>query len=321
MTNTEKVSPRQGGVMATQRVDEHRVGVLVPEHYVFLDVLDLYAGGGKDDVAALVTRASVPRAWVSFADRQKAKAAQYARRVVGDRPSLSQCSICGAHIRYAVVWSWRPDGAGEVGIITTGVDCAASMGAAKLSEVAARAGALREFVAGMRKKARAAEEAVPAEAAERWTKIDQTRREWLAASPQNRRVSGFLYRTVQEHVTAGCVGPEKCFYCSLAEDLVTRGTLTERQVSAVMRVVSGPIPAPYLPIPSGVTVVMGKIMSLKAGKMLVQGNGFRVWTLPPVELRSAATGSEVRFVADLESSAKDERFLIGRDARDGEVVG
>jgi hypothetical protein len=149
MTNTEKVSPRQGGVMATQRVDEHRVGVLVPEHYVFLDVLDLYAGGGKDDVAALVTRASVPRAWVSFADRQKAKAAQYARRVVGDRPSLSQCSICGAHIRYAVVWSWRPDGAGEVGIITTGVDCAASMGAAKLSEVAARAGALREFVAGL----------------------------------------------------------------------------------------------------------------------------------------------------------------------------
>lgn len=307
--------------MSAQRADEHRVGVLVPEHYKFLDVLDLYAGEAKDDVVSLVTRAQVPGEWVSFADRQRVKAARFRRRAVGDRPSLSQCSICGAHIRYAVVWSWRPDGAGEVGIITTGVDCAASMGSAQLSEVSAVAGALREFVAGMRRKARAAEEAVPAEAATRWAKIDQTRRDWLASDVEHRRVSGFLYKTVQDHVAKGCVGPSKCFYCSLGEDLVTRGTLSERQVAAVMRQVNGPIPAPYLFIPSGVSTVTGKIVSLKSGKMLVQCNGFRVWTLPPVELRSAPTGSEVRFTVDLEPSAKDDRFLIGRDAQEGVVLG
>lgn len=312
--------------MRTQRVDEHRVGVLVPEHYKFLDVIDLYAGAEKDDVAALVSQSQVPARWVGFAQRQLYKVRKYQRHAIGDRPALSQCNICGAHIRYAVVWSYRPVTSDiEHGIITTGVDCAESMGSAQISEIAAQAGALKEFVAGMRRVAREAEVAAARDAstaaANRWSAVDRTRRAWLDASPRHRRASDFLYRTVQDHVAAGCVGPTGCFYCSVAEDIVTLGKLSDRQVTAVLKSYGNSTPAPVLPIPYGITTVTGKLVSAKSGRMLIQCNGYRVWTIPPEGLRNAQTGSEVRFTANLEPSTKDPKFLIAHDVRDGEVVG
>lgn len=306
----------------SSRSDVHRVGELVPANYKFVDILDLYAGTSKDDVAALVSDSVVPRRWTAFVERQQGKIKVYWRDAVGDRPSLSQCSICGAHIRYAVVWSYCPDGKFE-GCITTGTDCAESMGSAQISEVAEKAGALKEFVAGMRRSVRAdAERATAAaveEATERWSDVDRIRRAWINERPLHRRVSDYLYETVTRHVRAGCDGPSSCFYCSLAEDLVTRGRLTERQTASMSRQL--PLPYPRIAIPSGPGKrVIGRIVSQKSGRMLVKCDDFRVWMVPPVDFRRVATGSLIQFTADLTPSERDKTFVLAANVRDGEVL-
>jgi hypothetical protein len=304
------------------RTDVHREGVLVPSNYKFVDVLDLYAGTNKDDVASKVTNASVPSAWTAFVSKMAAKTNRYRKHAIGDRPSLAQCSICGAHIRYAVVWAYYLDGAFQ-GFITTGLDCAASMGSAQISDVAEEAGALKEFVAGMRRKAAEAEKAaqgVPAEAVSRWTAIAARRKAWILESYAHHCVAHFLYKVSTDHAEAGC---EECFHCSVARQLVEEGTLSERQVEAVLRSAaraesSGVYPAPKYTIPSGRTIVRGKVLSFKGAKMLVQCNGYRVWG---ASVPCAQVGSSVEFVADLEPSSRDATFLIAHDMHDAEVAG
>jgi hypothetical protein len=317
--------------MATSvRTDEHREGVLVPANYRFCEVLDLYAGGPKDDVIALAKQAAVPPRWLRFVERQRARVAGYQARSVGERSRLSQCNICGAHIRYAVVWAYHPEPGGHfAGYITTGTDCASSVNAALESEIASQAGALREFVAGMRKQARKAaashtEPAVPAEAATRWSAVDRRRQAWVRASEANRRVAHFLHAVSGYHADMGCTG--KCFFCDVTADLVETGSLSERQVDAVLRSVPawethGRIPEPQFEVPSGVTTITGTLTSAKNGHMLIKCKGYRVWTIPPEGLRAAQSGSQVRFTAHVEPSTKDPKFLIARDVRDGEVVG
>lgn len=309
--------------MATAtRTDVHREGVLVPSHYKFVDVLDLYAGTNKDDVVAKVTNASVPTQWTAFITKMAAKVNRYRKHAIGDRPSLAQCSICGAHIRYAVVWSYFPD-AQFRGFITTGLDCAESMGSAQISDVAEKAGALKEFVAGMRRKAADAEKAaqvVPAEAASRWSAIAAKRRAWILESDAHHRVAHFLYKVSTDHAEAGC---EECFCCSLARQLVEEGTLSPRQVEAALRSAAradtaGIYPAPKHTIPSGRTVVRGEVLSFKGSRMLTQCRGYRVWGS---SIPGAVVGSSVEFVADLEPSSRDASFLIAHDVHDYEVAG
>jgi hypothetical protein len=304
------------------RTDVHREGVLVPAHYKFVDVLDLYAGTNKDDVVAKVTNASVPSAWTAFVAKMQTKVNRYRKHAIGDRPSLAQCNICGAHIRYAVVWSYFPEGVFQ-GFITTGLDCAESMGSAQISDVAEKAGALKEFVAGMRRKAADAEKSaqgVPAEAASRWSAIAERRRAWIVESDAHHRVAHFLYKVSTDHAEAGC---EECFHCSVARQLVEEGTLSERQVEVVLRSAAradtaGVYPAPKHTIPSGRTIVRGKVLSFKGSKMLTQCTGYRVWS---AAAPSAEVGSSIEFVADLEPSLRDATFLIAHDMHDVEVAG
>lgn len=307
--------------MATSvRTDEHRVGELVPAHYRFLEVLDLYAGTAKDDVVAIQDLAGVPGPWISFVDKQKTLISRYQNLAVGDRPSLSQCNICGAHIRYAVVWSYRPNGV-SVGIITTGLDCASSVDAAKMSEIAEKHGALKEFVAGMRRAARDAEDrarAVPREAQNRCEDVDRRRRVWLAESEDHRIASNYLHAVVTRHVAELCAGPAECFYCSVAQDLVEKVSLSKGQVTAVLRGRRGVMPPAIVVLPeAGPADVTGTVRSLKPRgdhlMMLVQCDGYRVWSVVPISVHgSIQEGRIVKFHAVLKET-KDPKFFICSD--------
>jgi hypothetical protein len=308
--------------MATAlRSDVHREGSLVPAHYRFEDILDLYAGTNKDDVVAKVSAASVPSRWAAFVARMRAKVRQYRRNTIGDRPSLAQCSICGAHIRYAVVWSYQPEGKFE-GYITTGTDCAESMGSAQASEIAEKAGALREFVAGMRRAAKEAEVAaqgVPAEAAARWSAIAEKRRAWITESTEHRLVANYLHRLSKDHAEAGC---DNCFYCSVTQQLVEEGWLSDKQVASVLKAEdryhrTALDPEPKITVPSGQTTVRGEVVSVKGQKMLTQARGYRVWG---AFINGSYPGASVQFVANVEPSLKDPTFLIAHDVREGEVL-
>lgn len=315
--------------MATAtRTDVHREGVLVPADYRFVDVLDLYAGTNKDDVAAKVSAAEVPTAWTHFVTKMVSRVKRYRKHAIGDRPSLAQCNICGAHIRYAVVWSYFPEGVFE-GFITTGLDCAESMGSAQLSEVAEKAGALKEFVAGCRraaKEAEAAAKSVPSEAATRWAAIAEKRRLWIVASVEHRLVANYLHRLSTDHADAHC---DNCFFCDVTRQLVEEGFLSERQVGAVLKAEerharSGVDPAPKVAIPSGVATVSGEVASVKdrSGlKMLIKCPGYRVWAPVPAELRDEVRpGQSIQLTAELSPSATDSTFLFGSDLRDVELV-
>jgi hypothetical protein len=107
----------------------------------------------------------------------------------------------------------------------------------------------------------------------------------------------------------------------VADDLVMFGSLSARQVSAVLRQ-GNDIPDPVLPVPVGETEVVGKIIGIRNGKILVQCRGYRVWVLMPPGLRSqhVIVGTKVRFIADLEVSERDDRFLIGSHAQGGEII-
>lgn len=321
---------------ADVRTDVHRVGSLVPAHYSFVEVLDLYAGSAKDDVVTLVSVARVPHGWTSFAQDQQRRIRGYGHRVIGDRPNLSQCSICGAHIRYAVVWEYRPSDR-CVGVITTGLDCAASMGSAQLSEINDQVGALKEFVAGMRRSARSAEaaavEAANRVAVSRYSAADARRALWLQESPDNRAASDFLRVVVTNHVT-DAVSECMCFCCDIAQSLVERGTLSSAQVEAVLMNArrsdqSGNLPAPRYSIPTGNVSVVGSVVSIKprghgtdgSQGVLVRAKGFRVWfVLPAMRALALSRDAKIRFQCKAAPSSSDVTFLIASEIGDIEIL-
>ena len=146
------------------RQDAHRARVFVAADYSYLDSIDLYenseelglmaAGMGKDEWDALRRHL----------DEQRALKQQYRARAVGDNRSLGQCSVCGAHIRYAAIWEHIPTG----GIITTGEDCAANISEVQAGDLAAKMGALREWATRLTE----------------WGKLARVRAEFLAV-PEN----------------------------------------------------------------------------------------------------------------------------------------
>lgn len=284
----------------TKRNDEHCPTNFVPEHYSFLEVLDLYAGTDKDDVAKLVVDTRVPREWALAAELVEHARKNYQALAIGERPSLAQCSICGHHIRYATVWEYRPEGSSQ-GIVTFGVDCAEKVGALGLTDLKDKVGAIVEFSRRMREMVRNAE-AAHREAAPPSVPVE---------------VADFLNDHARRHVD---MPTDDCILCSFAFQLEEKGRLSERQVE-VARDRAARAEALDPPVGEGITVV-GRVRSCNREKRhalvdvgeqrvgLRRIAAHRVWL--PVS-RPVAPGTRVRFVAKLTASRDDPTFLIARD--------
>lgn len=298
----------------TKRTDCHSPSQFVPEHYRYLDVLDLYAGTEKDDVSRLAVHTNIPGSWTAHVDETARKVASFREQAIGDRPAMNQCSICGHHIRYAVIWSFEPDGE-RVGLITSGLDCAENVDAANLSDLRDKVGALQEFVAGVRKSVRDAEQA-HAEMPVR-TAADEEEDSWIAQDPSHAELAGFLNSHAQMHVDL----PEECVLCSFALQLAQKGRLSEKQVSWAMDLAARA--EPILP-PEGEGIeVVGWVRSVKVhqttGSMhalidvperrsgLRKVQAHRVWL--PVK-KALPRSTQVRFVANLSASRQDPTFLV-----------
>lgn len=292
MTNTKA---------ATKRQDPHCPTNFVPEHYSFLEVIDLYAGTDRDDVRALAVHTSAPHAWERAATAAIHARANYQALAIGERPSLAQCSICGHHIRYATVWEYRPEGT-SLGIVTFGVDCAEKVGALNLTDLKDKVGAIQEFAARMRALVR------DAEAAHR-----------EAAPPA---VPADVVAFLEDHARRHADMPADCPACSMAMQLAERGSLTPRQVSYAQDIAAR-ADAIDPEVGEGIEVV-GTVRSVKPRGdklfMLVDVEGrkvglrkvapHRVYLKVSKEVRP---GTKVRFVARLEASRNDPRFLIAHD--------
>lgn len=301
MTNTKA---------ATKRQDPHCPTNFVPEHYSFLEVIDLYAGTDRDDVRALAVHTSAPHAWERAATAAIHARANYQALAIGERPSLAQCSICGHHIRYATVWEYRPEGT-SLGIVTFGVDCAEKVGALNLTDLKDKVGAIQEFAARMRALVR------DAEAAHR-----------EAAPPA---VPADVVAFLEDHARRHADMPADCLLCSFAEQLEEKGRLSDRQVE-IARDRAAKAEALDPETGEGVTVV-GTIISVKPtqGKnplMALVGvderrvgprrfKAHRVYF--PVS-KVLPRGTRVRFVADLTAASSDPTFLIGRNPRGQALV-
>lgn len=298
MTNTMK------------RSDPHSPSQFVPGHYRYVTVLDLYAGGSKDDVAALAVDTTVPWAWRNHVQETTRKIEAFKVRTIGDRPALSQCSICGHHIRYAVVWEYAPEGT-VLGLVTSGLDCAENVDAANVSELRDKVGALQQFVAGQRKAVRDAEQA-HREAPVR-TAASEEEDSWIAADPSHGEVAAFLDSHARMHEDM----PEDCPLCSMAMQLSERGRLSVKQVAYARDLASRSAALP--PEGDGIEVI-GTVRATRkehSGHVAVdvpEGRDglrrvrpFRVWL--PVR-RPVPPGTTVRFVATLHASRSDASFLI-----------
>jgi hypothetical protein len=296
------------GMTNTTRTDEHSPKRFVPAHYRLLDVIDLRAGTDRDDVRALAEHTSAPHAWQEHATRSIHDRANYQELAIGERSSLAQCSICGHHIRYAVVWSYEPEGV-SLGIITSGLDCAESVEATNLTELREKVGALQEFAARMRKLVRDAE-AAHAEAHSQDVPAD---------------VQAFLDDHARRHVDM----PEDCPACSMAVQFAERGSLTPRQVSYAQDIAAR---AGAVDPETGEGIeVVGLVRSVKPRGsqlfMLVDVEGRRVGLrkIAPHRVylkvrKEVRPGTKVRFVARLEASHSDSRFLIAHDVTGQAVV-
>lgn len=300
MTNTKA---------ATKRQDPHCPTNFVPEHYSFLEVIDLYAGTDRDDVRALAVHTSAPHAWERAATAAIHARANYQALAIGERPSLAQCSICGHHIRYAVVAEYRPEDSSE-GIVTFGVDCAEKVEMLNLTDLKAKVGAIMEFSARMRAAVRDAE-AAHREAAPPAVPVD---------------VVAFL----EDHARRHADMPEDCLLCSFALQLDEKGRLSTRQIE-IARERAARAEAVDPETGPGVTVV-GSIISVKptGDAKLFALVGVDERRVGPRRVRAHRVyfpvtkvlprGTRVRFVADLTASSSDPTFLIGRNPREQSLV-
>lgn len=309
----------------TKRQDVHSPSNFIPEHYRALAVLDLYAGTERDDVSKLAISTQAPGSWQQHVEQTRSDVAVFQKVAIGDHPELHRCSICGARIRYAVIWSYEPKGE-SLGIITSGLDCAESVDAARASELRDKVGALKEFVSGVRRMVREAEQAhleMPVRSA-----ADQEEDVWIARDPSHADVAAFLDEHARAHVD---MPTDECILCSFAYQLAEKGHLTERQVTVARD--RAERAQPLLP-PEGEGIeVIGTVRSVKAhasgsmhalvdvperrrGLRLVAAH--RVWL--PVR-RNLPRGTRIRFVANLSASRNDPHFLIASDVSGQAVVG
>jgi hypothetical protein len=199
--------------MATQRTDGHQPSAFDPSRYQYLECLD------TQPVRPWTPHEVAVYFWGRSAEAQAAKLAELnaevaaanqhrldiAARIRGDHPSISQCSVCGARYRYAVVWTHTPDGT----LITTGEECAASIDATAASQVGERVGVLRDAAQRLREREQAFER----------------RAAWLAADPRNDEAADYITSPRTER---------DGFLDSLADQWMRKGELSPRQVDAAL---------------------------------------------------------------------------------------
>jgi hypothetical protein len=126
-------------------------------------------------------------------------------------------------------------------------------------------------------------------------------------------------------------GPNE-FLSSLREQLLRKGSLSERQVEAYLRSVERTAERaaqraadeqahPATPAPSGKVTVIGEVLSTKVQssaygdtlKMLVRDDrGFKVWVSVPSTLAAVQPGMRITFSATLEVSDRDQCFAFGK---------
>lgn len=307
----------------TKRRDEHSPTNFVPENYRYVNVLDLYAGTEKDDVSALAVNTNAPTVWTRHVEQTREAAMSFENNLIGEHPRLSQCSICGHHIRYAVVWAYEPEGEFH-GFITSGLDCAENVDAARASELRDKVGALREFVAGMRRSVRDAEQAhreAPTRSA-----ADEEADTWIGMGRDHADIAAFL----NEHAVAHTDMPsDDCILCSFALQLEEKGRLSERQAQVARDIAERA--EPLLP-PEGEGIeVVGVVRATRKvtlGRVTIdvpeRRRGmrrvmpYRVWL--PVR-RQLPPGTKVRFVATLHASRNDPKFMIATDVTGQAILG
>lgn len=143
---------------------------------------------------------------------------------------------------------------------------------------------------------------------------------WRAESDDNEAAWKFLSETVESGNYGGG------FYFDLLHKLNRYGSLSEKQVAAVLR--SRDRDAEFAakreaekatasPVITGRVDITGEIVSLKwkdsdfggSMKMLVRDDrGFKVWGTQPASLGNAEKGDRVTFTASVETSRDDETF-------------
>jgi hypothetical protein len=84
------------------------------------------------------------------------------------------------------------------------------------------------------------------------------------------------------------------------------------------------------PVPTGKAIeVEGEVLTTKwvesqygsAKKMLVKGDGWKIWTTVPSAILDVEQGQRVRFVADVDASDDDKAFGFARHPRKAQVIG
>lgn len=214
-----------------------------------------------------------------------------------------QCHVCGAHLRYAVAWTYVPTGR----YIVTGEECAATI---ELSQAERASHMVTQLKLAAKERRELAQAAVRVAEAE-------------AADPEQAAAGRYLRATADLHRPCGC------FLCDVANRYARNGYLSVRQVAAVLSSVGrdrdrahaealaelAP-PEVVAPIAEGWVTVEGEIVAIKSQpgyaynttdlKMLVKTTGnYKLWGTLPRALYDADKGSRVRFVAVVEAKETD----------------
>ena len=159
-------------------------------------------------------------------------------------------------------------------------------------------------------------------------KIAAEHAEWLGTQP--------------DELTQMIANRSEWTHNSFISDILIQGsirTLTERQVEAVLeaakkdverqaQVAAELVAAESLPL--GTVTIEGEILAIKSQenrygygssslKMLVKGNGWKVWGTFPTKLYGAEVGDTVRFVAEV-STSDDPTFGFFSRPKNAEVV-
>lgn len=313
--------------------------MFVPAHYAFVDALDLDEGGSDMEALAAALSDQASAEYRAYREAQRAKRRSYRDGQVGEHPTLGQCSVCGAHLRYAVVWAYQPGGEFQ-GYVTSGEDCAGNIDAAQASAIVDTVGALRDFVAVARKRLTEIH------------RVESARDEFLAASSANRTAVGFAHWFVAE-------GPDDFeFVSDVFTKYVQSGGLSDRQVAALNKIRArhyereteraAEASLPVAPCPAGTVTITGEVLSVKAQfnrfspygetvlKMTVRDDrGFRVWGTVPrsletrsvwnaegrlVDVEGVDRGDRVSFVASVAPSDDDETFGFYKRPRGAELL-
>lgn len=203
-----------------------------------------------------------------------------------------QCDCCGARFAHGAAYLHVPTNK----VIHVGHDCASNLFSFEDRNAAVRSRAIA--VAKERKK------------------LTDTKAKFLADSPENSEAIDYLTERVES-------GPFSSFYSDVLAKFHKWGSLSEKQVAAVLK---GKVrdaekaaepPEITAPVIEGRITVTGTVLTTKwqasdFGEQLKQlvrdDRGFKVWGTVPSVLYGVKRGDRVQFAAAVEKSKDDETF-------------